>query len=211
MRPKVILIVFGLALAVTLAIVILHKPAPATSGQPIDSTVESAADPAILSQSILQTREASQTAQTTTVAPLSSRPKRDKQAETNAILAKERAAIIAAGVENVDAMSPEEKHQAYVEARVLELQDLASENDNESLNIILSELTSPDEDIRKAAVDAAVQFGSREAIPALTVAAQQLDDTDERKAIKDAIEFLKLPHLGETNFPHSTALNEPGK
>ena len=211
MRPKVVLIVFGLALAVTLAVIVLHKPAPATPGQVGDSMTEAASDQSVSADPRVQSTHAAQTASTSPVAPLASRPKRDKQAETNAILAKELATIIAAGVENVDAMLPEEKHQAYVEARVLEIQDLASEEDNQSLNIILSELTSPDEEIRKAAVDAAIQFGSRDAIPALTVAAQQLDDTDERKAIKEAIEFLKLPHLGETNFPRSTAQNGAGK
>ena len=207
MRPKIILIVCGLALSVALAVMVLHKPAPATSGRGADGIAEGAINP---TDQTAQITEAAQAAPAT-LSALASRPKHDKQAETNAILAKEMATIIAAGVENVDAMSAEEKHQAYVEARVLELQDLAMEEDNESLNIILSELTSPDEDIRKAAVEAAVQFGSRDAIPALTVAGQQLDDTDERKAIKEAIEFLKLPHLGETNFPHSTAQNEAGK
>jgi len=191
MRPKIALTIVGLGLAVTVAVIVLQKPAPSPSGVAVDSVAET-------SKAIPTTPEAS-------------RPKRDKQAETNAILEKEMATILAAGVENVDAMSAEEKHQAYVEARVLELQDLATEEDNESLNIILSELTSPDEDIRKAAVEAAGQFGNRDAIPALTVAGQQLDDTDERKAIKEAIEFLKLPHLGETNFPHSTAQNGAGK
>jgi hypothetical protein len=189
MRPKVVLTVIGLALLVVIAVVALRKPAPSSSG-------ESVADNASVEK----------------VAPIPPvHPKRDKAAETNAILEKEMATILAAGVENVDAMTPQEKHQAYVEARVQELLDLGMEEDNDSLNIILSELTSPDEEIRKAAVEAAIQFGSRDAIPALTVAGQQLDDPEEKAAIKEAIEFLKLPKFGETNAAPGTAQNQVGK
>ena len=94
---------------------------------------------------------------------------------------------------------PEEvtNHQAYVERRVAELQDLATENDGASLTAILSELTNRDRDIRAAAIEAAVQFGSREAIPGLTEAAAQLDDPVQRSEINKAIAFLKLPSVSE--------------
>jgi len=189
MRPKVVLTVLALGLVVLVSVLLLRKPAPASSGEPVAETAVSD-HPA-------------------PVAP--ARPRHDKAAETNAILEKEMATIVAAGVENIDSMTPEEKHQAYVEARVQELLDLGMEEDNDSLNIILSELTSPDEDIRKAAVEAATQFGSRDAIPALTIAGQQLDDPEEKAAIKEAIEFLKLPKFGETNATPGTARNEAGK
>jgi hypothetical protein len=189
MRPKVVVTVVGLALLVVVSVVALRKPAPPAAGEPPAQTAASD-NPA-------------------PVAPV--RPKRDKAAETNAILDKEMATIVAAGVENIDTMSPEERHQAYVEARVQELLDLGMEEDNDSLNIILGELTSPDEEIRKAAVEAATQFGSRDAIPALTVAGQQLEEPEEKAAIKEAIEFLKLPKFGETNAAPGTAQNQAGK
>ena len=57
--------------------------------------------------------------------------------------------------------TPEAQQEAYIASRVVELQDLAMENDLASLDTILSELNNRDPSIREAAVDAAVQFGSR--------------------------------------------------
>lgn len=93
--------------------------------------------------------------------------------------------------------TPEAKHQAYVAARVAELQDLPTSEDPDALNTILSELSNREPEIRKAALDAAVQFGSRDAIPKLEDAELQMDDPHERAAIADAIEFLQLPTLSE--------------
>ena len=90
------------------------------------------------------------------------------------------------------------EHETYVEKRVAELQDLAMDEDPKSLQIILSELTNRDPEIRQAAVDAAVQFGSRDAIPRLTDAASQTEDAGERAAILEAAEYLKLPSYRET-------------
>ncbi len=70
-------------------------------------------------------------------------------------------------------------------------------DDAASLNQILSELANRDPRIRKAALEATIQFGSRDAIPKLTDAATQTDDPREKAAITDAIEFLKLPSLTE--------------
>ena len=93
--------------------------------------------------------------------------------------------------------TPEAKHEAYVAKRVAELQDLGMENDSASLDTILSELDNGEASIRQAAVEAAVQFGSRDAIPRLTQAATQVNDPKEKAAILDAIEFLNLPTLTE--------------
>jgi hypothetical protein len=95
-------------------------------------------------------------------------------------------------------MSPEAQHESFVDARVAELADLSSHDDPASLNTILSELTNRDPRIRQAAIDAAEQFGSQEAIPKLEDALLQTDDPDEKASLKFAIEFLKLPRAGET-------------
>jgi hypothetical protein len=92
-------------------------------------------------------------------------------------------------------------HESYIARRVAELQDLAMENDSASLNIILSELTNRDREIRSAAIDASVQFGSREAIPALSEAAPQIEDADQKAAIHEAIDYLQLPALSEIQLP----------
>jgi hypothetical protein len=91
----------------------------------------------------------------------------------------------------------ETTHEEYVAARVAELGDLAMEDDAASLETILSELTNRDPEIRKAAREAAVQFGSRDAIPKLADVALQTDDAHEKAALTDAVEFLKLPTLTE--------------
>src|SRR5882672_3099566 len=114
MRTKVVLTIVGLAVFVTVAVFVLRQPVPASSEQPVETATADKPAPAPAVHL-----------------------KRDKAAETNAILEKEAATIAAAGVGNVDAMSPEEKHQAYVEARVQEIQDLGMEEDSDSLNMIL--------------------------------------------------------------------------
>jgi len=91
-------------------------------------------------------------------------------------------------------------HQTYVERRTAELQDLATENDAASLTAIVSELTNRDRDIRAAALEAAIQFGSRDAIPGLMDAATQIDDLAERAEINKAIEYLTLPTISEARL-----------
>jgi len=90
-----------------------------------------------------------------------------------------------------------ERQEAYVAARCAELGDLGMRNDADSLNSILAELGNRDPRIRQAAVAAAVQFHSVEAIPRLEEAALQTESGKERAAIEEAIEFLKLPTLTE--------------
>jgi len=93
--------------------------------------------------------------------------------------------------------SAEPQQRAYVEKRVAELMELASQDDPVSLEMILSELTNRDPEIRKAALNATLQARNREAIPRLLEAAEQTDDPREKAAIADAIDFLRLPTLGE--------------
>jgi hypothetical protein len=106
------------------------------------------------------------------------------------------ASVVSGGVSNV-VETPERQHEAYVERRIGELADLSAEDDSASLETILSELGNADARIRKAAVDAAVQFGSRDAIPELQEAMERTADAEEKKALAEAIEFLKLPSLTE--------------
>jgi len=96
-----------------------------------------------------------------------------------------------------DAGTSPAQHQAYIDSRVEELMDLVMNDDPNSLDTILSELTNRDPEIRKAALEASIQFGSRDAIPKLIDAASQTDDPKEKAAIVEAIEFLKLPSLTE--------------
>jgi len=87
--------------------------------------------------------------------------------------------------------------EAYVTSRISTLQDLAMDNASSSLDTILSELTNNDPQIRKAALEATIQFASRDAIPRLTEVAAETQDAEEKAALNEAIEFLKLPSLTE--------------
>jgi hypothetical protein len=84
-------------------------------------------------------------------------------------------------------------HQDYVTERRAELGDLGTSNDPASLKTILSELNNQDQRIRTAALDATVQFGSQDAIPALRNEMAWAEDPHEKAAIADAIDFLQLP------------------
>jgi hypothetical protein len=103
----------------------------------------------------------------------------------------------AVAAESQGTETPKQKQQEYVQTRSAELMDLGMKDDAESLRTIPAELTNRDPEIRKAAVEAAVQFSSRDAIPALTDAAAQTDDPQEKVMYQEAIEFLKLPSLSE--------------
>lgn len=92
-----------------------------------------------------------------------------------------------------------------------ELQALAMNDDMESLELILAELTNSDAEIRVAAREAAVQFGDRVAAPALRAAAAQVESPQEKAALLEAADFLELPSLevhSVTN-PHPSRLSTP--
>lgn len=90
-----------------------------------------------------------------------------------------------------------EEHQAYVQARIDKLQELQAHENAQSLQAILSELTNSDKEIRAAAIESTIQFGSRDAIPVLNDLAARTEDPNEKKELLDAAEFLALPSLTE--------------
>lgn len=88
---------------------------------------------------------------------------------------------------------------AKIKADTIErLMDLSANEDSGSLTTILSELENPDKEIRAAALEAAVQFGERtNTIARISDLLQRTEDEDERTALREAIEFIKLPSLTE--------------
>jgi HEAT repeat protein len=86
-------------------------------------------------------------------------------------------------------------HEAMVNERIAELNQLASSNDPHSLDAIISDFSNHDPAIRMAAVSAAIDFGSRDAIPALQNALGWTDDIKEKLEIQRAIDFLQLPSV----------------
>jgi len=73
--------------------------------------------------------------------------------------------------------------------------DWSRNNDPQSLSNILADLSSPQKDVREAAIEAAKQFGSTNAIPALKAAAMSATDTDEQIEMLQAANFLSLPSI----------------
>ena len=84
-----------------------------------------------------------------------------------------------------------------MDKRIAQLEDLGADDAPASLETIVSELTNRDPRIRKAAREAAMQFGSRDAIPRLLEAAEQTDDPQEKVELQEAAAFLKLPTPAE--------------
>jgi hypothetical protein len=88
-------------------------------------------------------------------------------------------------------------HAKLVQKRINELGDLAMKNDVASRDEILSELQNPDKAIRAGALEAIVQFGDRSVVPRLEQLATETTDTQEKAALLEAAEYLKLPSLSE--------------
>ena len=90
-----------------------------------------------------------------------------------------------------------EEHRAWLKDRGEALIDLSWNDDKESLDGILAELSNPDPEIRASALQATLNFGSRDAIPRLQAVALATTDSPEKKKLEDAAEHLKLPTLTE--------------
>ena len=91
-----------------------------------------------------------------------------------------------------------------VESRIAQLDALAINDDADSLHLILRSLTDSDAQTREAALNAAIQFGSPDALPALQAALARTENPQEKVNLQDGIDFLKLPPLAldNTNSPH---------
>ena len=101
-------------------------------------------------------------------------------------------AVVDTEVVDMDSAPEKEAHEEFVNRRTAELMDLAMTEDSSSLTVILSELNNPDPEIRAAAVTAAVQFKSTDAIPALQSAYDAATEPEEKLRIRDAMDFLSL-------------------
>jgi hypothetical protein len=86
-----------------------------------------------------------------------------------------------------------EDRQDLIDAGVERLEQLALNDDPASLTDILQALTSSEKEIRHAAIEAAKEFGSSNAIPALKAAAESAADLKEKIEFLEAADFLSLP------------------
>lgn len=96
----------------------------------------------------------------------------------------------------IDTLTPEQQEDA-VNQRIIELSELGMRGDSASIGVLLSELNNSNPEIRRAALDAIMQSGNRESIPALQQLADRLTDPQQQLEIAQAIEFLTLPSISE--------------
>jgi len=99
-----------------------------------------------------------------------------------------------------------EQREAAIEAEADRLQQLSMKDDAASLSNILADLTNPEQDVRAAAIEAAKQFGSTNAIPALQAAADNTEDPQEKRDLLEAAEFISLPSANFMGSGTSTPL-----
>ena len=185
MRPRVLALLLTLALLLVAGAWVIHEKGRSSS-QPI----------AVSSQRI----DNSKPAALAEADSLAGRQTSDAQAVTNI-------ASVVNAPQPAAQDSTATNQESYTETRIAQLMDIAMIDDPGNLQTILSELTNRDPEIRKAARDAAVQFGSREAIPKLIEAANFTDDPKEKSEFTEAAEFLKLPSLTEISAQSARAQN----
>jgi len=89
-------------------------------------------------------------------------------------------------------LTPEQR-QAAIDAETDRLQEWSMNDDPASLSNILADLTNSEKEIRDAAIEAAKQFGSTNAIPTLKAVAANTTDPEEQIALLEAANFLSLP------------------
>jgi hypothetical protein len=116
-------------------------------------------------------------------------------------------APVAVAPVSTNALTPEQ-HQATIDAETDRLQQWSMNDDPASLSNILADLTSSEKEIRDAAIEAAKQFGSTNAIPTLKALAANTTDTEEQIALLDAADFLALPSISEGGFETSKSYEQ---
>lgn len=169
MRPKIIIIIFLIAAGVVAIAVMLSKTPKISPAQPTETFAQTALTSA-------------------NSAPVAPAP------------APMTAVSPALTTTNNGTNTAEEKklaHEEYVEKRSDEFMSLAALNDFKAHQKIVDALYDSDCDIRKAALDALEQSDDRSVIPDMQKVADQTDDPDDKQAIENAIDFIKLPSLTE--------------
>ena len=102
-----------------------------------------------------------------------------------------------------NAPTPEQR-EAAIDAETDRLQEWSMSDDPASLSNILADLTNPEKEIREAAIEAAKQFDSTNAIPTLKAVAANTTDTEEQIDLLEAANFLSLPTLALGTKPAQT-------
>jgi len=183
MRPKIVLTVIGFAMFTVVLLVLMRNRIDEANKSHSANPNAATAQPSTPSPTSATAERSTNIAVDTAVAGTTA----DEVAIEPGNPLKRKPAAIRSGV------AQSLTHEEYVEQRVGELMDLGMTDDPEALKTILSELNNSDSDIRRAAVEAAKQFGSADAIPKLEEALSSAESPDDKQELREAIEFLKLP------------------
>ena len=101
-------------------------------------------------------------------------------------------------VAGTNALSEKEiAHQKEIHRIIEQFVSLQMNSDAASLATILAGMTNAEPQIRKAALNAVIQFNDRSAIPALQKIADATSDPFEKVDILKAIDYIKLPSFTE--------------
>jgi hypothetical protein len=171
MRPKIVILVLVAGLAgVAVIFLIKHQVSPPQAAAPtaITETVPAA----------VQTAPTITSVPPPAPVPVAAAPVAAEPAATNAPISEQR--------------------QAAIDAETDRLQQWSMNDDPASLSNILAALTSPEKEVREAAIEAAEQFGSTNAIPTLEALAANTTDLAEQSALLEAAHFISLPSIFDT-------------
>jgi hypothetical protein len=105
--------------------------------------------------------------------------------------------------------SSKELDDEAIEALLLELHELAMQDDTASMERIVTHLAHPSAEVRTTAVIALEQFGDPAAIPHLEAAARRSQDAQLKARIAEAIDFLKLPSLRDVLDEEGNLIADP--
>ncbi|MEI7533842.1 MAG: HEAT repeat domain-containing protein [Verrucomicrobiae bacterium] len=87
------------------------------------------------------------------------------------------------------------QRQASIDTELARLREDSMSDNPAALTNLLAGLTSPEKEIREAAVQALEQFGDTNAIPALQAAAASATDPKEQAELLAAADFIALPSV----------------
>ena len=104
-----------------------------------------------------------------------------------------------AQVTSLVALTPEEEVEERVQKGLAEIRNalLAGTDDPNGLFKVLDKITSPDADVRKAAIEAVRHLDNRAALPRLKEALPHLEDPEDRVAVLETIKYIEIPDSTE--------------
>jgi hypothetical protein len=87
----------------------------------------------------------------------------------------------------------EEQSKDVIKKKLADIEKNPKDQHDFEIAAIIDELTHPDNEVRQAALDVILQLGDESASPWLRLAAESIEDPQEKAAFLQAADFLELP------------------